>query len=107
MLRSAIAKTEGTDKPMQNKLYKTTFTEDRRTEYNSIGVRALSGPMHPGLNNRPSVPPYSVLGYRNPVPLAKFQMAPTPSFLISSGSKKKEQRYARLSEAKASHSYKM
>ena len=30
-------------------------------------------------------------------------MAPTPSTLISSGSKKKEPRYLRLSEAKASH----
>jgi hypothetical protein len=34
-------------------------------------------------------------------------MAPVLSFLISSGSKKKEPRYACLSEAKAAHSYKM
>ena len=44
---------------------------------------------------------------RSPVPLAKFQMAPILSFLISSGSKKKEPRCACLSEAKASHSHKM
>jgi len=42
-----------------------------------------------------------------PVPLAKFQMAPTPSILMSSGSKKKEPRYLCLSEAKASHSPKI
>jgi hypothetical protein len=34
-------------------------------------------------------------------------MAPTPSTLMSSGSKKKEPRYVCLSEAKASHSHKM
>ena len=34
-------------------------------------------------------------------------MAPIPSTLISSGSKKKEPRYACLSEAKALHSHKM
>jgi len=34
-------------------------------------------------------------------------MAPITSSLISSGSKKKEPRYACLSEAKASHSHKM
>jgi hypothetical protein len=48
-----------------------------------------------------------MLGYRSPVPLAKFQMAPMPSSHISSGSKKKEPRQACLSEAKASHSHKM
>jgi hypothetical protein len=31
-----------------------------------------------------------VLGYRSPVPLAKFQKAPMPSSHIPSGSKKKE-----------------
>ena len=51
--------------------------------------------------------PYSVLGYRSPVPLAQFRMAPTPSTLMSSGSIKKEPRYTCLSEAKASHSDKM
>ena len=34
-------------------------------------------------------------------------MAPIFRFIISSGSKKKEARYACLSEAKASHSHKM
>ena len=48
-----------------------------------------------------------MLDYRSPVPLAKFQMAPMPSTLIPSGSKKKEPRLACLSEAKASHSHKM
>ena len=50
---------------------------------------------------------YSVPGYRSPVPLAKFQMAPTLSTLMSSGSKKKEPRYVCLSEANASHSHKI
>ena len=45
--------------------------------------------------------------YRRPVPLAKFQMAPIPSTLISSRSRKKEARYVCLSEAKASHLHKM
>jgi len=39
--------------------------------------------------------------------LAIFQMAPMPSSLISSGSKKKEPTYACWSEVKASHSHKM
>ena len=43
----------------------------------------------------------------SPVPLAKFQMAPIPSTLMSSRSKKKEPRYVYLNEAKASHSHKM
>ena len=51
--------------------------------------------------------PCSVLNYRSPVPLSEFQMAPILSFLISSGSKKKEPRYVCLSEAKASHSHKI
>jgi len=44
---------------------------------------------------------------KSPVPLAQFQMAPVLSFLISSGSKKKEPRYVYLGEAKTSHSHKM
>ena len=48
-----------------------------------------------------------LLGLRSPVPLPEFQMAPMPSFLISSGSKKKEPRCACLSEAKSSHSHKV
>ena len=39
--------------------------------------------------------------------MAKFHMAPMPSALISSGSKKKEPICACLSEAKASHSHTM
>jgi hypothetical protein len=39
--------------------------------------------------------------------LTKFQMAPTPSTLTSSGFKKKEPRYLCLSEARASHSHKI
>jgi hypothetical protein len=51
--------------------------------------------------------PCSVLNQGSPVPLAKFHMTPILSFLISSGSKKKEPRYVCLSEAKSSHSHKM
>jgi hypothetical protein len=51
--------------------------------------------------------PYSELSYRSPVPLPKLQMAPIPSSLISSGSKRKDPRCAYLSEAKASHLHKM
>jgi hypothetical protein len=61
--------------------------------------------MNLGLNWQALCVPYSVLGYRSPVPLAKFQMALVPSTLISSGSKKKEPRYACLSEANISHSH--
>ena len=39
--------------------------------------------------------------------MLKFQMAPRLILLMSSGSKKKEPRYACLSEAKASHSQRM
>jgi len=60
--------------------------------------------MHLGLNLQAFCAPYSVLGYSSPVILAKFQMAPMPSSLISFGSKKKEPRYACLSQANASHS---
>jgi hypothetical protein len=47
------------------------------------------------------------LGYRSPVPLLKFRVAPVLGFKISSGSKKKELRCACMSEAKASHAHKM
>jgi hypothetical protein len=43
----------------------------------------------------------------SPVALLKFQLAPRLILLMSSGSKKKEPRYARMSEAKASHSQRM
>ena len=45
--------------------------------------------------------------HRSPVTLLKFQKAPRLIPLMSSGLKKKEPRYACLSEAKASHSHKM
>ena len=51
--------------------------------------------------------PYSLPGYRSRVSLIEFQMAPTPSTLISAGSKKKEPRYLCPSGAKASHSHKI
>jgi hypothetical protein len=51
-----------------------------------------SRPYAPRPSNRPSVPHSLLLGYRCPVPLPQFQMAPTLNFLISSGSKKKEPR---------------
>jgi hypothetical protein len=45
--------------------------------------------------------------YGSLVPLLKFQMAPKLILLMSFGSKKKEPRYACLSEAKVSHSQRM
>jgi hypothetical protein len=48
-------------------------------------------------------PLYPITIYGSPVALPKFQMAPRCTFLIFSGSGKKEPRYACLSEAKASH----
>jgi hypothetical protein len=55
--------------------------------------------MHVGLRQALCAP-YSVLGYRSPVPFAKFQMASITSTLMSSRSKKKETRCVCLSEAK-------
>jgi hypothetical protein len=43
--------------------------------------------------------------YGSPVALLNFQMAPRLILLMSSGSKKKEPRYACLSEARAPHSH--
>ena len=48
------------------------------------------------------MPHVLILNYGSPVPLAKFQMTTIFSFLISSGSKKKEPRYECLSEAGSS-----
>ena len=62
--------------------------------------------MHLGLKTGPLCPIFHTK-LEGPVTLAKFQMAPILSFLLSSGSKKKELRYVCLSEAKASHSHKM
>jgi len=52
------------------------------------------------------VPHNLIAGYRSPVLLPKFQMAPILISIISSGSKKKESSYACQCEAKASHSHK-
>ena len=60
--------------------------------------------MHLGLK---SAPHNLSLGWRIPVPLPQFQMAPILRFIISSGSKKKEPRCAWLSETKASHAHRM
>jgi len=61
--------------------------------------------MHLGLKRGPCAHDL-IVGKRSPVPL-KFQMAPIIRFIISSGSKKKEHRYACLSEAQAPHTYRM
>jgi hypothetical protein len=63
--------------------------------------------MHLGHENRPHVPHYLIPIQVSPVLLLQFQMAPRLKALMSSGSKKKESRYACLSEAKASHSQRM
>jgi hypothetical protein len=57
-----------------------------------IWVQALTVPMHLGLNG-PFVPHNLISIHGSPVPLLKFQMAPRPKLLMSSGSKKKEPRY--------------
>jgi hypothetical protein len=46
-----------------------------------------------------------ILDQRSPVPFPKFKMAPILRFVTSSRSKKKEPRYACMSEARASHSH--
>jgi hypothetical protein len=61
---------------------------------NDIWVRALAVPMH--LVLRPFVHHILILGSRSPVPIL--------TFIISSGSEKKEPRCACLSAAKVSHS---
>ena len=58
--------------------------------------------MHLGLNKRALCAPYG-----NPVTLLNFQMAPRLVLMMSSGSKKKEPRYACLSEAEALNSQRM
>ena len=72
-------------------------------ELNGIWVRALLGPMHLGLRTGPLCPIFCTK-LEEPVPLPELQVAPILSFLIYSGSQKKEPRCACLSEAKASHS---
>jgi hypothetical protein len=60
--------------------------------------RDLTAPMHLGFN-WPFMPH---VNQRSPKAPLKFQMAPVLSFLLSSGSKRKEPRYVCLSEVKAS-----
>jgi hypothetical protein len=74
---------------------------------NGIWVWALPGPMHLGLRTGPLCP---MIYYWVKGALFLYQNSSWPpifSFLISSGSKKKEPRYVCLSEAKASHAHKM
>ena len=63
--------------------------------FNSAFKGLMTGPLCPTSN------------HESPVTLLKFQRAPKPKLLITSGSKTKEPRYACLSEAKASHSHRM
>ena len=70
-----------------------------------VWVWGLSAPMHLGLDLMGPLCP--ILHHGSPITLLKFQMAPKPKLLISFGSKRKEPRYPRLSEAKASHSQRM
>jgi len=62
--------------------------------------------MHLGLLDRPFVPHNLMSSKGSPVPLLKFQMARILRILTSSGSKKKQPKYACLSETRASHSHK-
>jgi hypothetical protein len=62
---------------------------------------------HDGTNHKDYHVSVPVTVYCRLLVYFSFQMAPILSFLISSGSKKKEHRYVCLSEAKASHSHKM
>ena len=50
---------------------------------------------------------YPLSLYGSPVAFLKFQMAPRLTLLMSSGSKKEEPRYTRLSEARSPHSQRM
>jgi hypothetical protein len=62
--------------------------------------------MHLGLMSRPFVP--HIISYQgSPAALLKLQMAPKLKLVISSGSKKKDPRYLRLSAVKVSHSHRM
>ena len=78
-----------------------------RLGYISNWVRALAFPMLLDLKTGPLFTNNLVPGQGSPVLFIQFQMAPRFRLLISSGSKKKKPRYARLSEAKVSHPHKM
>ena len=67
----------------------------------------LPGLMHLGLKTGPLCPMFCTKLELCSFSKVSDQMAPVLSFLISSGSKKKEPRCVCLSEAKASHSHKM
>jgi hypothetical protein len=74
---------------------------------NRIWIQALSGLVHLGLKTDPLCP--TIYHYVKAA-LFLYQRSRWPlylSFLVFSGSKKKEPRCACLSEAKASHSHKM
>ena len=70
-----------------------------------FGTENSNGPDAPRPRLTGPLCPISIYG--SPVALLKFQMAPKLILLMSCGSKKKEPRYTRLSEAKASHSQRM
>ena len=88
---------------LQKAIIWATSEENNRIIF---GFRPTLGPMHLGLKTDPLWPLFCTR-CRSPVSLTKFQMAPTPSTLMSSGSKKKEPRYTFLRQAKASHSPKI
>jgi hypothetical protein len=73
---------------------------------NGIWVRALPGPMHLDLKQSLFAPQCNTR-LQQPWSFTEVPDSPALCFLIPSGSKKKEHKCARLSEAKASHSHKM
>jgi hypothetical protein len=73
----------------------------------SVWIGAITIPMHLGLKNGPLLPHNLIPVQRSHAPSLKFQMALRLKLLMSSGSEKKEPRYACVSEAKASHSPRM
>jgi len=60
-------------------------------------------PMHLGLINRPFVPHNLISAQGSPVPLLNFKMAPRLKLLMSSGSEKKDTKYAFYFSLKKSH----
>jgi hypothetical protein len=88
-----------------NNSYTDIHTRLQYERMNGICVRDLPGPMHLGLRTCPLCPMFCTK-LEEPCSFSKFRMAPTFSFLISSGSKKKEPRYECLSEARGSHAHK-
>jgi hypothetical protein len=70
------------------------FVVDRVIMMICIWVLALTLPMHLNLINGPFLPHNLIPAQRRPAPLLKFQMASRLKLLMSSGSNKKEHRYA-------------